>query len=155
MRPAVEITDATEDDARELSLTLRQADAEEIRALGHPDPLPPLLAGVRTSDWSKAARVDGQLACVFGLSHTGTVLAVTGTPWLIGTPALATHARMFMRASAPYIAQMLRQYPCLVNVVHAPNTQAVRWLRRMGFALGQARPMGPLHEPFHVFTMRA
>lgn len=151
MRPAVEVTHARIEDADYLGAHLRQEDLDELRAAGHDDPLVPIREGILGSDWAMTARVDGQIACVFGLSHTGSVLAPIGVPWMLGTDLVTHNARALMRLAPAYIAHMLLQYDQLINAVHAPNRQAIGWLRRMGFKLEPARPLGPLGEPFHVF----
>jgi hypothetical protein len=151
----VEIQDATPADAAELAANLRDADRQEVWAYGFDDPLPAVTESITNAAWSKVARVDGALACVFGLAKSGTVLTRVGHPWMLGTPVIDRNARALMLLSRPYIAKMLRECPHLVNVVHAPNTRAVRWLRRAGFALADSRPMGPRRELFHPFEMRA
>lgn len=153
MQPAVELREATLHDVVELALNLREADRQELWAVGHDDPVKPILEGVLHSDWSKAALVDGEVVCIFGLANQRTVLTAAGIPWMLGTPLVAQHARVFMQMSRAYIAQMLREYDQLFNVVHAPNHLAKGWLRRMGFQLEPARPLGPHGELFHVFRM--
>ena len=108
---------------------------------------------VRVDERARRARVDGQVACVFGVRPV-TFLGREGVPWMLGTPLVAQHARAFIKNSRPYIAQMLRAYPHLMNYVHAPNHQAIGWLKRMGFVLGPA-VTAPTGEMFHPFEMRA
>jgi hypothetical protein len=41
----------------------------------------------------------------------------------------------------------------LENVVDARNTKSIRWLRRMGFEVLPAAPLGVEGRPFHLFVM--
>ena len=151
----VEFTPATRADAIELARNLREADRVELWAAGRDDPLDAILAGIGGPGWALTARRNGVLALIFGVAPAGSILDPRGVPWMLGTPLVSAHARVFMRLSAPYIARMLREYPHLLNAVHAPNKQAVGWLRHMGFVLQPAVPMGPRGELFHLFEKRA
>lgn len=150
----VEIRDATVPDVVELALNLRPADLAEMHAYGHHEMVEPLVDNALRSHWCVAARVDGELACVLGVTSL-SLLGGVGSPWMMGTPVLERHSRILVRKTPEYIDRMLSVFPHLVNFVHAKNTTSVRWLRRLGFVLEEAQPFGPLGEPFHKFEMRA
>lgn len=141
-------------DAFAVAADLRPADRAECAALSV-DPVDALLDGVQFSALAWTAVIDGAPAAVFGVRPAGTLLDDTGTPWLLGTPAVVRYQRAFMRHSAEYIAEMLSAFPHLLNFVHAENTHAVAWLRRMKFQFQPAAPHGPLGALFHRFEMRA
>lgn len=149
----IDIRPATLEDAAELAANMRPADRLELWATGREDLLEVALEGVRVSRWSMTIRVDGELACVFGLSSMGTILAPIGVPWLLGTPVATRNARALMRRPRPYIDRMRQEFPRLMNLVHTRNTQAKRWLVRMGFELQPAVPYGPHGELFHLFEV--
>lgn len=151
---AVTFTLPNADDIDELVANMREQDIVEVRATGHDDLREVVADGVRISTMVWAARFDGRLACIFGCAPFGTLMSGIGVPWLLGTPEIPKHRRILVRHAAPYIGQMLAFYPHLMNVVHARNTVATAWLRRMGFDLKDAEPYGPHGEPFHVFEMK-
>ncbi len=93
-------------------------------------------------------------AFVFGLAPV-SALGDQALPWLIGTPLIDKHRRAFTRLSRPYIARMLAAYPKLVNVVDARNVKSIAWLKRMGFTILPAEPMGAAGLPFHPFFLEA
>lgn len=134
---------------------MRAADVAECQAAGRPDLAQMLREAVDLSAWSVAARVDGELAAIFGVRPVDGLMGQRGVPWLLGTETLVRHRRSFVRLAPAYIAQMLKAYPLLTNSVHAENTQAVAWLKRAGFRLGDAAPCGPHGAPFHPFTLEA
>lgn len=142
----------TADDVQHLAANMRAQDVAEVRAAGHTNMLAVIEDGIRRSTMCWAAFVDGELACIFGCAPFGSMLDPRGVPWLLGTDLIPQHRRIFVRESRPYIAAMLAAYPSLINAVHAENTVAVAWLRKVGFHL---EPAAPIHTGavFHVFTM--
>lgn len=145
-RPAVEYRRPTKADIVELAGHLRPQDVAELQALGYTKMRFVIEHCVRASDWCWAASVDGELACIFGVGG--------GAPWMLGTPVVARRRRILAREAPRYIQQMLKDHPRLVNRVHAANTVAVAWLRRVGFTLHPATPE-PNGEMFHTFEMSA
>jgi len=145
--PAVEYRRPTDADIADLAANLRQQDIAELHALEFTNLQHVVHWCVHESEWSWAARVDGGLACIFGVSPEGA-------PWMLGTDLVKAHRRILAREAPHYIRQMLKDHPRLVNRVHAANTVAVAWLRRVGFTLHPATPE-PNGEMFHTFEMSA
>ena len=153
-RPAVEVGPPRKGDAAELAANLRDQDREELRAAGVMNAEHAIADGIRRSALCWTARVDGEMACVFGVAPLGTMLDPRGVPWMLGTPLVPRHRRTLQELTPRYIQQMLEAYPHLLNQVHAKNTVATRWLRKMGFVLQPPTPTGPYGEPFHLFEMK-
>ncbi len=144
----------TEADIDELVLRMRAADVAEVQAAGHTDLRAAVADSVKRSTVAYAAHVDDTLACIFGLAPlNGQLLTDYGVPWLLGTDEMLRRRAVLMRVAPGYIADMRRLYPILVNCVHAENIKAVAWLKRMGFALADAKPYGPKQAPFRLFQM--
>lgn len=153
-RSAVEFAPPTAADIDELAARMRAQDTAEVHALRPGVPLRGIVQdSVDASAWALAARADGALACIFGLARAGTVLAPIGVPWMLGTPTVLQHKRSLNRLARRYIKQMLQETPILLNAVHADNTVAVNWLKRMGFELQAPVATGALGAPFHEFRM--
>ena len=150
----VHIREAVLEDVDLLVANLRPADVREIAAYGYEDPAAPLRASVSTSLHCWSAFVDGELACIMGVTPL-SMLSGIGSPWMMGTPLLEKHARVLVRLTPGYIRRMLKAFPILTNHVHAENVTSVRWLRRLGFALSRPLPYGPTGALFHTFEMRA
>lgn len=94
--------------------------------------------------------VDGKIVAVFGDSvHDRD----TGVPWLISTVHVTSRARQFLKVCKPEVAEMLRRHRRLVNYVDARNTQAIRWLKWLGFQFGDPVPYGPKGFPFFPFQL--
>lgn len=146
-QPGVDYRKPTGADAAELAANLRPQDLAELHALGFTDMEHVVTHCVLLSDWCLAARVDGALACIFGVGQGGS-------PWMLGTPVVARRSRILAREAPRYIRKMLDDNPRLVNRVHARNSVAVRWLQRVGFTLHPATPEAN-GEMFHTFEMSA
>lgn len=133
---------------------MREADVLELAAGGFSDTRAAVETSIASSTACWAARVNGELAAIFGVAPIGTLMGGVGAPWLLGTPAVPRHRRVLAACARPYIHVMLRAYPHLQNLVHAKNTVAVAWLKRMGFVLHAPQALPPLGEMFHLFEMR-
>jgi hypothetical protein len=133
---------------------MRAADRAELVASGHHDPRQAVLDSLACSTHVATALVGGRVAAVLGLAPL-SMLAGVAAPWLLGTDLVTRNRRALMREAPPYIAAMKRAYPHLVNLVHADNEFAVRWLRRAGFTIHAPTPHPLTGEPFHRFEMRA
>lgn len=142
-------------DVVELVVKMRQADIEELEALGIQDFVREIRSSVERSAFAYTFTVGGELACIMGVVPAGGLFDPSGIPWMLGTDLVTRNQRALMRLCRPYIHQMLQAYPFLFNYVHAENHRAVRWLKCVGFTLQPAEPYGPLGAPFHLFTLRA
>lgn len=138
-------------DALELASAMRQQDIDEVHACGHTDLHAVVADGITRSALCWTARVDGRMGCVFGVAPMSLLTSQRGAPWMLGTDEVPRHAALLMRRSPEYIAKMLDFCPVLVNTVHAKNTVSLRWLKRMGFEIGQRFVMN--NEPFYLFGM--
>jgi hypothetical protein len=152
--PNVTFTTPNADDIDELVAHMRQQDVDEVLATGQTDLRAAVADGVNTSALVWTARIDGEVAAIFGVAPFGqSLMAPTGIPWMLGTDLVPRHRRILVRHTAAYIQRMLALYPRLTNAVHAKNTVAVRWLQRAGFTLGEPFPAEPTGEMFHPFEM--
>ena len=142
-------------DAVELVVKMRQADIDECKALGIEDFVGRVKLSIQRSAFAYTVTVDNALMCILGVAPMYGMFDPVGIPWMLGTDLVRKHQRVLMRECRPYIREMLRAYPHLVNYVSAENHTSKRWLRRVGFTLQPAEPFGPLGATFHRFDMRA
>lgn len=131
---------ATEDDARELAPLLRAEDRAEVLALGE-DPVDGLLQSLAAAREAWTWRDDGPIICMAGVAPL-SLIGSTGIPWLLGSPLVAVHRRAFMLETRRMVAHWLTVFPLLRNVVDARYDAAIRWLRWLGFAVGEPFPLG-------------
>lgn len=155
-RPVVEIRPVEPGDIEWFAVNLRPQDVAEGHASGYSDLAQGLRMSIERAVFARVALIDGERVAIGGCGEwSQSTLVVNGVPWLVGTPGLTRHGRVLQREARRYIAAMLEHYPRLINLVHADNRVAIRWLQRMGFVVhAQTVPYGPHDAPFHFFEMR-
>lgn len=130
---------ATEDDARELAPLLRTEDRAEVLALGL-EPVDGLLQSLAAAREAWTWRDDGRIICMAGVAPL-SLIGSTGVPWLLGSPLVVAHRRAFMVETRRMVAHWLRMFGVLRNVVDDRYAAAHRWLRWLGFEIGEPFPL--------------
>ena len=148
-----EIVAGTADHAAQLAATMREADVREIWASGRLVPDQALKLSMLASRDTSVGLVNGAVACMFGIAQP-TVLSDVGYPWLLGSDLIVEHARSFLRLSRAWVQERREGYSALANFVDVRNTEAVRWLKWLGFKMDEPVPFGPDQLPFHPFYWR-
>lgn len=149
-----EVRDATLGDAYAMAPLLRDQDrAEVMAAYGSDDMQRALMLCVEQSLVARVWVVDGQPACMFGI--TGSVFGQVGHPWFLSTALVEKNSRFFVRQCRRYLKEMLKLFPVLENYVDARYACSIRWLEWMGFKLDAPSPYGPLGVPFRRFELKA
>ncbi len=75
-----------------------------------------------------------------------------GIPWLLGSPEVTRFGKHLVGGAKRWVLEMESKYPVLVNMVHAENTLAIKWLQHIGFTLGPLYPeWGVGKAPFYQF----
>lgn len=150
MAAEIRVRAATREDAEFLAPRLRRADREEVEAAGV-TPLDALLGGLDRATWAYSIVVEGEVAAIIGVSPMGSLTSDTGIPWLLGSDALLRQWRRMCKVAPEWIGHMHEFYPVLVNMVHAKNVLAVKWLRHAGFIVHEPTIRMPSGELFCLF----
>lgn len=143
----------TLDDALALAPRLRPADRAECWAAFGLPVGQTLRRSVEASTVLIAAEADGELAALFGLVPVNA-LEGEGAPWMLATSEADRHARAWLREAPQWLRLIGDGWSVLRNHVDARNGASIRWLRRMGFHVGEAAPWGWAGLPFRQFEMR-
>lgn len=147
-----ELRRATLEDAESIACYAREADINELWAAAKSTPLTTMVRGMEHSEaWTWL--IDGVPVCMFGVTPL-SILGGYGSPWLVGTHEIDSHAWAFLHSSRAGILELFEQWGHLQNFVDARNTKAIRWLKYLGFTIHPAAPYGPFGLPFHHFEMR-
>jgi hypothetical protein len=146
----IEIREATQQDAVWFATRLRAADKREAIAATGKSPIVALMASVAMGN-SFVAEHDGEPVAVFGLPIINSIPRV-GVPWLMGTDTLDDIRLTFGLTSVKIIDDWMEQTDEMVNYVDSRHHRAVRWLKWLGFDMGEALPHGPYGVPFRKFT---
>ena len=131
---------AIEEDARELALVLRAEDRDEVLALGR-DPVEGLLQSVACAREAWTYRDGSRIICMAGVGPL-SLIGHAGVPWVLGSDLVPAHRRAFLVETRRTVARWLTIFPLLSNVVDARYDAAIRWLRWLGFTIGEPFPLG-------------
>lgn len=138
---------ATLNDAVSLAPRLRAADKAELRACGHLDTEMVLIESIVLSDEAWAYEAGGKVLALMGVVGEDTY----GVPWLLGSDELFNHRKAIMQLPFEYVPRWVEKYGKLMNIVHTGNHRSVRWLKYIGFTLGE--PVQFNGHFFYPFTM--
>lgn len=148
------IVPSTEGHALRIAPRMRLADIEEVKAASGRTAIGALLYSLGRSDFAYTVEFNGRPETMFGCG-TVDILGNVGAPWLLGTNALESHYRHFLRGSRFWVSRMMGQYAMLRNIVDDRNAVSKRWLEWLGFTLSEPVPMGYEQLPFRIFEMKA
>ncbi len=148
------VRDPRPGDVLALVADMRPADYDEVAASSAQTVLASVEHGLAVSAHRWAVDIDGQLALLGGV-RTVSLLEGVGSPWLLGTRRVERFPGALTKLGIQYSDVSLRAFPYLFNYVDARNVKAIRWLRRIGFTMGdEPVPYGPQNMPFYRFEMR-
>lgn len=153
MKQKARVLPVSVDEAAEIAAIVRQADIDEITEALDIEMEHGLRLCFGGSCKASKIVVDGKVVAVFGDS-VHDVQASIGVPWLISTVHVEKRAKPFLRVCKEEVAEMLTRHATLINYVDARNTQAIRWLKWLGFKFSDtAIPYGPNGLPFFQFQL--
>lgn len=130
----IEIVTAREVHVGPIATRMRDIDRLECWIFGH-SPKQALRHGLASATIAWTALVDGRPEAMFGAS-TISLIDGTGRPWMLMTDEAEKHRVALLRLGRIYTEALHRHYALLHNWVHAQNVTSIRWLSRLGFAVG-------------------
>jgi hypothetical protein len=141
---------------RVIAQHLRQADKDELSAVVTHSPEKEVFACCEASErkWI-VIESEGNLfipIALFGVSKAKNKERV-GVPWMVATDGLKRIKSFMIKNSKKYINLILSDYDELYNFVDARNVDSIKWLKRCGFKMDEAQPLGHSNVPFRKFHM--
>jgi hypothetical protein len=142
----IEIVPARPTHIGPIATRMRDMDRLECMIFGH-TPKSAIRNGLLGASMAWTALIDGRAEAIFGVSTT-SLLEGSGRPWMLMTDEAVKHAVSLVRFGRIYTEAIQRHYALLHNWVHAENDASIRWLSRLGFAVGSVdvingHPMRP------------
>lgn len=121
------------EDVHRMAPRLRQADLDELLAMGCRSAEEALMDGLRSPDGCTTVVTDGgEPALMFGtVPHPFDDLM--GCIWMLGTKEIEKNRVQFLRRSKEFIDRFHEKYPVLMNYTDCRNHVHHRWLRWCGF----------------------
>ena len=146
----VTIRKATLEDARYVAANLRSDDRREIEALGL-DPAFAVEYSFTGSDEVYTGCVDGVPALIFG---TGApTFSDEASVWALGTSLCDKVPLAMVRLGRKMVGKFLEQYSVLENHCDARYKKTIKWLRLIGFTVGDPEPYGDKGALFCKLTI--
>lgn len=138
---------------RHIARHMRPADRDEVAASHGLAPFSALKLSLHRSKraWTIMSPEDVPIG-MFGVGDAN-ILAGVGSPWLLGTDELPRHAMIFLRNCPYWVGQLLEGYTVLRNCVDDRNKLSMRWLKWLGFTIGE--PVAFKGHLFRMFELRA
>ena len=142
----IEVVPALPRHVNTIAKRMRNIDVLECQFSGH-TPKEALRTGLLGSTIAWTVVIDGRPEAMMGATPIN-FLEGKGRAWLLMTDVAQRHAVTLVRLGRLYTDALHRHYPILENWVHAENTTAIRWLTRLGYAVGsvdviRGHPMRP------------
>jgi hypothetical protein len=146
--------EATPGMAFDLGGRLRQADVEEIKAACGLGGQEVLVQAVLKSRQADAWLVNERLVAMSGVSRSLTQAGV-GIVWMLASAEADLFPKYLLRGQRDYVQELLQGHDMLFNFVDNRNIKSQRWLKWLGFHLGDPVPFGVAQLPFRPFWINA
>ena len=146
--------DATLAHAKDLGARLRQADQDEVMAACGLTAEDALILAVAHAKQAHAWLLDGRLVAISGISGS-LIDANVGVVWMLASDDVDQFPKLLVKGQREYVRTLLQGHDMLMNFVDNRNIKAHRWLRWLGFQLGEPRPFGAAGMLFRPFVMSA
>lgn len=149
----VNFTRPTLQEALTIAPLMRAADREEVERLGHTAEKA-IAQSFADSDAVWLCTIGGAPACLIGVG-TVSIMGNVGAPWFLTTDVMETPAakRALLKWSPRFVADFLGKYDNLVNYVDARYFRALRWLKWLGFTIGEVEASPLTGQPFRRISM--
>lgn len=142
----IEVVPARPRHVNTIAKRMRDIDKLECAVMGH-TAKDALRLGLMASTIAWTVLIDEHPEAMMGATPT-SFLEGKGRPWLLMTDVAARQHKALLRLGRIYTRALHRAYPVLENWVHADNAPTIRWLSRLGYAVGgvdviRGAPMRP------------
>lgn len=138
------------EDIEPIASQMCEADATEVMLSDGQTPLEALTKSCEMSaEAFTIVSPEGELLGMFGLSYIDDHV---GSPWMLTTGKLSNYSMQFLRESRRWVTTANNQRSLLLNYVHVENTNAINWLRFLGFKFIREVTYGVGQAPFYEFV---
>lgn len=143
---------ATFEDCALLAPNLRTFEVKEIWAMSKMTPMDALKYAFNNSIFAYTWIVNDVPACMFGL-RSDSFLDDNAFFWMLTTHVIEKHKKSFYKESLIQTRKLTTIFPKLFGYVDARYISSINWIRRLGFTIEPALPIGELNLLFHRFSL--
>ena len=130
----IEVVPARPQHIGPVATRMRDIDVIECAMMNH-TPKSALRTGLMVSTIAWTVKIDGRAEAMMGAAPI-SVMEGRGRVWLLMTDVAARQSVSLTRLARTYTEAMHRHYRILENLIHADNNRTIRWLTRLGYAVG-------------------
>ncbi len=131
----VEIVKAKKDDVPKMLTVLRERERNAI--VDSPTATAYLERALSQCAEAWTGYIDDQIVCMWGIDR-GSMLTNSAYIWLVTCKGVDEHSFIFVRHSQRRLQELTKRDSFIHGIVQADNEQSIRWLRWLGFQLGDA-----------------
>lgn len=146
-------TESVPSDVPYVAQRLRQADLDEIKALGQPDPLLALeesYFGSKPKCYTAIGK--GVPVAMFGIVPFQDNER-WGSIWLLGTDDVTDVVPItFLKWTKKFLPTLMEPYDMVCNIVDKRNTVHIKWIKWLGFSFIRELQHGPEGRTFYEFA---
>lgn len=135
------------DDIAALAANLREIDKKEIRAKTDQSFYDVVYESVEASAKCYTCEINDEMAAIFGVG----IVNITdghGIIWMLGTDVLRLYPREVMNCTDAMLPLLERGFSKLENFVSVENLRSLKWLRKIGYEIGEPIDFGRNGEQF-------
>lgn len=129
----VEVIRAKKSDVPKMLAVLRERERDALEAT--PEAVAYLERALLQCAEAWTGYIDDQIVCMWGIDR-GSMLTNSAFIWLVTCQGVDEHSFIFVRHSQKRLEDLKKRYSFIHGIVQADNEQSVRWLRWLGFQLG-------------------
>jgi len=148
----VDIRPARYADIEPFCRVIRPGDVAEIAASSGVLPADEIRRAMGMSPRAWTATLDGEPAAMLGVGSV-SMLADHGKVWMHGSVLMDRARRRVALATRDHLPEVRRGWRTIGNWVDARYSLSIRWLRWLGFEIGEQQFYGVLRLPFLPFRM--
>lgn len=152
LKQAVSFKPVAPSDVEYIASRIREADRVEVYESSRRDALTALASSTERSERTATVFFGDTPVAICGVGRMA-LLSGIGVPWMLGTDDLRTNAKTLLPHAKPMVVKMMQGHDVLRNMVHVDNRASIRWLKSMGFRMGQPVAAGWRGAMFRVFEL--
>ncbi len=131
---------------------IREADAIEIKAICGKTVREAVRETPDIYNNAWAWEADQKIMCIFGVNPLLDKLG-EGVVWLLGSKFFDNNRMVFACVSKAVFRDTIKDFKHIFNCVHSENVRSIRWLKWLGFAVDEAKPVEINGARFFRFEM--
>jgi len=138
-------------DVTEILPNLRANDIEELLLSSGPEYDSSLVKSIELCQGDAEAAIDrdGNVIAILGCCVSS---AEVGVPFMVCSDEVNKYPKNVIKDAKARTLRWSDKYPMLINMVYSGNVKTIKWLKHVGYTIGEIdEHWGYANAPFHAF----